>query len=79
MRHSHCYDRSGNTRRLQRRRTRSERTVSVGGTANYVRLIGLMLATVIPTVLTNSGVVYWFRSSSSGARYLPDFKLFGSP
>src|SRR5258708_18732236 len=39
--------------------------------------LGIMLAIVIPTILATLGVAYWFRSSNSRARYLPDFKYSG--
>ncbi|WP_254016385.1 ubiquinol oxidase subunit II [Mesorhizobium ventifaucium] len=38
---------------------------------------GIMLAIVIPTILATLGVAYWFRSSNSRARYLPDFEYSG--
>ena len=37
----------------------------------------IMLAIVIPTVLTTLGVAFWFRSSNRRARYLPDFSYSG--
>src|SRR6266568_603266 len=39
--------------------------------------LGIMLAIVIPTILATLGVAYWFRSSNTRARYLPDFKYSG--
>ena len=36
-----------------------------------------MLAIVIPTILATLGVAYWFRSSNTRARYLPDFDYSG--
>jgi cytochrome o ubiquinol oxidase subunit 2 len=36
-----------------------------------------MLAIVIPTILATLGVAYWFRSSNTRARYLPDFAYSG--
>ena len=39
--------------------------------------LGIMLAIVIPTILTTLGVAYWFRSSNTRARYLPDFEYSG--
>ena len=36
-----------------------------------------MLAIVIPTILATLGVAYWFRSSNTRARYLPDFSYSG--
>jgi cytochrome o ubiquinol oxidase subunit II len=38
---------------------------------------GIMLAIVIPTILTTLGVAYWFRASNTRARYLPDFNYSG--
>src|SRR5262245_53501233 len=38
---------------------------------------GIMLAIVIPTILATLGVAFWFRSSNSRARYLPDFDYSG--
>jgi cytochrome o ubiquinol oxidase subunit II len=39
--------------------------------------LGIMLAIVIPTILATLGVAYWYRSSNSRARYLPDFAYSG--
>jgi cytochrome o ubiquinol oxidase subunit 2 len=39
--------------------------------------LGIMLAIVIPTILTTLGVAWWFRSSNTRARYLPDFAYSG--
>src|SRR6266704_17539 len=39
--------------------------------------LGIMLAIVIPTILATLGVAYWFRSSNTRARYLPDFMYSG--
>jgi cytochrome o ubiquinol oxidase subunit II len=39
--------------------------------------LGIMLAIVIPTILATLGVAYWFRSSNTRARYLPDFQYSG--
>src|SRR4051812_21822543 len=39
--------------------------------------LGIMLAIVIPTILATLGVAYWFRSSNTRARYLPDFAYSG--
>src|SRR6058998_3373575 len=39
--------------------------------------LGIMLAIVIPTILATLGVAYWFRSSNTRARYLPDFVYSG--
>jgi len=39
--------------------------------------LGIMLAIVIPTILATLGVAYWFRSSNTRARYLPDFSYSG--
>ena len=41
--------------------------------------LGIMLAIVIPTILATLGVAYWFRSSNTRARYLPDFHAFRPP
>ena len=38
---------------------------------------GIMLAIVIPTILATLGVAYWFRSSNTRARYLPEFENSG--
>src|SRR5262250_125911 len=38
---------------------------------------GIMLAIVIPTILATLGVAWWFRSSNTRARYLPDFDYSG--
>jgi cytochrome o ubiquinol oxidase subunit 2 len=39
--------------------------------------LGIMLAIVIPTILTTLGVAYWYRSSNWRARYMPDFVYSG--
>src|SRR5208282_1821870 len=39
--------------------------------------LGIMLAIVIPTILATLGVAFWFRSSNTRARYLPDFSYSG--
>jgi cytochrome o ubiquinol oxidase subunit 2 len=39
--------------------------------------LGIMLAIVIPTILATLGIAYWFRSSNTRARYLPDFTYSG--
>jgi cytochrome o ubiquinol oxidase subunit II len=39
--------------------------------------LGIMLAIVIPTILATLGVAWWFRSSNTRARYLPDFDYSG--
>jgi cytochrome o ubiquinol oxidase subunit II len=39
--------------------------------------LGIMLAIVIPTILATLGVAYWFRSSNTRARYMPDFTYSG--
>src|SRR5256885_14485813 len=39
--------------------------------------LGIMLAIVIPTILTTLGVAWWFRSSNKRARYLPSFDYSG--
>ena len=38
---------------------------------------GIMLAIVIPTILATLGMAYWYRSSNSRARYLPEFDYSG--
>jgi len=38
---------------------------------------GIMLAIVIPTILATLGTAYWFRSSNTRARYMPDFAYSG--
>ena len=38
---------------------------------------GIMLAIVIPTILTTLGTAFWFRASNTRARYLPDFGYSG--
>jgi cytochrome o ubiquinol oxidase subunit II len=38
---------------------------------------GIMLAIVIPTILATLGTAFWFRSSNSRARYMPDFAYSG--
>ena len=53
-----------------------------GPIASAERLIlfnstGIMLAIVIPTMLTTLAVAFWFRSSNSRATYLPDFNYSG--
>jgi cytochrome o ubiquinol oxidase subunit 2 len=39
--------------------------------------LGIMLAIAIPTILATLGVAWWFRSSNTRARYLPDFAYSG--
>jgi cytochrome o ubiquinol oxidase subunit II len=39
--------------------------------------LGIMLAIVIPTILTTLGVAFWFRSSNRRARYRPYFAYSG--
>lgn len=39
--------------------------------------LGIMLAIVIPTILTILGVAWWFRSSNGRARYRPDWEYSG--
>jgi cytochrome o ubiquinol oxidase subunit 2 len=39
--------------------------------------LGIMLAIVIPTIIATLGVAFWFRSSNTRARYLPDFEYSG--
>jgi cytochrome o ubiquinol oxidase subunit 2 len=39
--------------------------------------LGIMLAIVIPTILATLGVAWWFRSSNTRARYLPNFNYSG--
>lgn len=39
--------------------------------------LGIMLAIVVPTILTTLGVAYWFRESNKRARYRPEFAYSG--
>jgi cytochrome o ubiquinol oxidase subunit 2 len=39
--------------------------------------LGIMLAIVIPTILTTLAVAFWFRESNLRAAYLPDFEYSG--
>jgi cytochrome o ubiquinol oxidase subunit 2 len=39
--------------------------------------LGIMLAIVIPTILATLGAAWWFRSSNTRARYMPDFAYSG--
>ena len=39
--------------------------------------LGIMLVIVIPTIIATLGAAYWFRSSNTRARYLPDFAYSG--
>ena len=39
--------------------------------------LGIMLAIVIPTIIATLGVAFWYRSSNTRARYLPDFNYSG--
>jgi cytochrome o ubiquinol oxidase subunit II len=39
--------------------------------------LGIMLAIAIPTILATLIVAFWFRSSNTRARYLPDFNYSG--
>jgi cytochrome o ubiquinol oxidase subunit 2 len=39
--------------------------------------LGIMLAIVIPTILATLSVAWWFRSSNTRARYLPNFDYSG--
>jgi cytochrome o ubiquinol oxidase subunit 2 len=39
--------------------------------------LGIMLAIVIPTILTILAVAFWFRASNRRASYLPDFEYSG--
>jgi cytochrome o ubiquinol oxidase subunit 2 len=39
--------------------------------------LGIMLAIVVPTILATLGVAWWFRSSNTRARYLPNFDYSG--
>jgi cytochrome o ubiquinol oxidase subunit 2 len=39
--------------------------------------LGIMLAIVIPTILATLGVAYWFRASTTRARYMPEFTYSG--
>ena len=38
---------------------------------------GIMLAIVIPTILTTLGTAYWFRASNLRARSMPEFSYSG--
>jgi cytochrome o ubiquinol oxidase subunit II len=51
------------------------------GTADLTLLIDslmIMLAIVVPTILTTIGFAYWFRASNVKARRLPDWEFSGS-
>jgi cytochrome o ubiquinol oxidase subunit 2 len=39
--------------------------------------LGIMVVIVIPTIIATLGAAYWFRSSNTRARYLPDFAYSG--
>jgi cytochrome o ubiquinol oxidase subunit 2 len=39
--------------------------------------LGIMLAIVIPVIVTTLGVAYWFRASNTRARYRPNFEYSG--
>ena len=39
--------------------------------------LSIMLAIVVPTIVTILGFAYWFRASNRRARYLPDFAYSG--
>ena len=50
------------------------------GDANKTILIdsvAIMLAIVVPTIVVTLGVAWWYRSSNTRARYLPDFEYSG--
>src|SRR5271168_1911473 len=51
----------------------------VGGAEKLIILnsLGIMLVIVIPTILATLGVAWWFRSSNTRARYLPNFNYSG--
>src|SRR5258708_1699149 len=40
--------------------------------------VAIMLAIVIPTILATLAAAWWFRSSNTRARYLPDFEYSGA-
>ncbi len=40
--------------------------------------VAIMLAIVIPTVLATLAAAFWYRSSNTRARYLPDFEYSGA-
>src|SRR5580693_1678570 len=40
--------------------------------------VTIMLAIVIPTILATLAAAWWFRSSNTRARYLPDFEYSGA-
>ena len=39
--------------------------------------LGIMLAIVIPTILTTLGIAFWFRASNARAHYQPGFAYSG--
>ncbi|MEA1673662.1 ubiquinol oxidase subunit II [Nitrospirillum sp. BR 11163] len=39
--------------------------------------LGIMLAIVVPTILTTLGVAWWFRAGNTRARYRPDWEYSG--
>jgi cytochrome o ubiquinol oxidase subunit 2 len=40
--------------------------------------VAIMLAIVVPTILATLAAAWWFRSSNTRARYLPDFEYSGA-
>ncbi len=51
------------------------------GDANKTILINsvaIMLAIVVPTILALLAAAWWYRSSNTRARYLPDFEYSGA-
>ncbi len=40
--------------------------------------VGIMLAIVVPTIIAILGAAWWYRSSNTRARYLPDFEYSGA-
>jgi cytochrome o ubiquinol oxidase subunit II len=40
--------------------------------------VGIMLAIVVPTILATLAAAWWYRSSNTRARYLPDFEYSGA-
>ncbi len=43
-----------------------------------INSVGIMLAIVIPTVIATLAAAWWYRSSNTRARYLPDFEYSGA-
>src|ERR1700734_763863 len=40
--------------------------------------VAIMLAIVIPTIVATLAAAWWYRSSNTRARYLPDFEYSGA-